>query len=49
MNILTLNCLLDIELEKLYRQLVYNQELYIRFEEVWLRGINWEVVSIYKP
>lgn len=49
MNILILNCLLDIEVEKSYRQLIYNLEF---SEEVWFRDINWEIVRlqiVYKP
>lgn len=49
LNIIILNCLLDIVVEKSYRQFIYNLEF---SEEVWFRNINWEIIRlqiVYKP
>lgn len=44
LNMLILNSLLDIQVEKSYRQFImYNQEF---SEEVWVRDINLEIVSV---
>lgn len=45
LNVLIFFCLLDIEVEKLDRQLtIYNKVF--SDEEAWLRVINWEIVSL---